>query len=187
NRIRAYAAERIVYMKKILIVFGTRPEAIKMAPVIKAIQQKQDIFSLEVCVTAQHRHMLDQVLTFFDIVPDYDLDLMKGRPDLFDLTAGSLLKLRTVLEQSKPDYVLVHGDTTTSMVASLAAFYKQIPVGHVEAGLRTYNVYAPFPEEINRQLTSRISSVHFAPTESAKRNLLGEGVDSSAVYVTGNT
>ncbi|MGK6349755.1 non-hydrolyzing UDP-N-acetylglucosamine 2-epimerase [Parapedobacter sp. DT-150] len=174
-------------MKKILVVFGTRPEAIKMAPVIKAIQQLREMLSLEVCVTAQHRHMLDQVLSFFEISPDYDLDLMRTKPDLFGLTAGALVKMKEVLETSKPDYVLVHGDTTTSMAASLAAYYMQIPVGHVEAGLRTYDRYAPFPEEINRQLTGRIASLHFAPTTRAKQNLMNEGVAESQIHVTGNT
>lgn len=174
-------------MKKILVVFGTRPEAIKMAPVIRAIQQRKDDFFLEVCVTAQHRYMLDQVLSFFEIVPDYDLDLMRSKPDLFELTAGVLLKMKEVLEASRPDYVLVHGDTTTAMVASLAAYYKQIPVCHVEAGLRTYNAYAPFPEEINRQMTGRIAHLHFAPTLKAKENLIKEGIQASRIQVTGNT
>ncbi|MFC3199215.1 non-hydrolyzing UDP-N-acetylglucosamine 2-epimerase [Parapedobacter deserti] len=174
-------------MKKILVVFGTRPEAIKLAPLIKAIQQRNTDFLLEICVTAQHRYMLDQVLSFFEIVPDYDLDLMRDKPNLFTLTATVLVRMKEVLEASKPDYVLVHGDTTTSMVASLAAYYEQISVCHVEAGLRTHNPYAPFPEEINRQLTGRIAQLHFAPTLKAKENLMREGIDETLIHVTGNT
>lgn len=174
-------------MKNILIVFGTRPEAIKMAPVVKALQACNEEFALKVCVTAQHRYMLDQVLSFFEIVPDYDLDLMLRKPDLYQLTADVLLKMKDVLEDSRPDYVLVHGDTTTSVSVALAAYYMQIPVAHVEAGLRTYNRYAPFPEEINRQLTARIATIHFAPTTAAKNNLLQEGISGEHILVTGNT
>ncbi len=174
-------------MKKILVVFGTRPEAIKMAPLVHALQARTSEFATEICVTGQHRHMLDQVLAFFGIVPDYDLDVMKRHPDLFRLTSDVLLAMKSVLEASLPDYVLVHGDTTTSTAVALAAFYKQIPVGHVEAGLRTHNPYAPFPEEINRQLTSRLAHSHFAPTSRAKANLLREGVPDSQILVTGNT
>lgn len=174
-------------MKKILVVFGTRPEAIKMAPVIKALKTRSDLVELKVCVTAQHRFMLDQVLSFFEIVPDFDLDLMRNKPDLYQLTADVLLKMKGVLEECLPDYVLVHGDTTTSMAVALASYYMRIPVAHVEAGLRTYNRYAPFPEEINRQLTGRIADIHFAPTIQAKKNLLREGVDEDHIHVTGNT
>lgn len=174
-------------MKKILVVFGTRPEAIKMAPVVKALQARASDFATEVCVTAQHRHMLDQVLTFFEIVPDYDLDLMKRQPDLFRLTSDVLLGMKDVLDSSQPDCVLVHGDTTTSTAVALAAFYRKILVGHIEAGLRTYDPYAPFPEEINRQLTGRLAHSHFAPTSGAKANLLREGVPENQVVVTGNT
>lgn len=158
-----------------------------MAPVVKALQARPGEFATEVCVTAQHRHMLDQVLAFFGIVPDYDLDLMKRQPDLFRLTSDVLLGMQGVLEASQPDCVLVHGDTTTSTAVALAAFYKQIPVGHVEAGLRTHNPYAPFPEEINRQLTGRLAHSHFAPTAGAKANLRREGVPEDQVLVTGNT
>lgn len=174
-------------MKKVLVVFGTRPEAIKMAPLVHALQARTSEFTTEVCATGQHRHMLDQVLAFFGIVPDYDLDLMRQQPDLFQLTSDILLAMKGVLEKSQPDYVLVHGDTTTSTMVALAAFYKQIPVGHVEAGLRTDNPYAPFPEEINRQLTSRLAHSHFAPTSRAKSNLLREGVPEGRILVTGNT
>lgn len=158
-----------------------------MAPVVKALQSRANEFVTEVCVTAQHRHMLDQVLSFFGIVPDYDLNLMKGRPDLFRLTSDVLLEMKAVLHTSQPDYVLVHGDTTTSTAVALAAFYCQVPVGHVEAGLRTYERYAPFPEEINRQLTSRLAVCHFAPTSGAKDNLLRENIPESQITVTGNT
>lgn len=158
-----------------------------MAPVVKALQARAHEFATEVCVTAQHRHMLDQVLGFFEIVPDYDLDLMKRQPDLFRLTSDVLLGMKGVLDASQPDCVLVHGDTTTSTAVALAAFYKQIPVGHVEAGLRTHDRYAPFPEEINRQLTGRLAQSHFAPTSGAKANLLREGVPENHVLVTGNT
>ena len=169
---------------KILIVFGTRPEAIKMAPVVKMLEKSLDV---TVCVTAQHREMLDQVLALFEIVPDYDLNIMKQGQDLFDVTSNVLLGLKQVLQEAKPDFVLVHGDTTTSMAASLASFYLQIPVGHVEAGLRTRDIYSPFPEELNRQITSRITSYHFAPTEQARQNLLAEQIPDKKVIVTGNT
>ena len=173
-------------MKKVLIVFGTRPEAIKMAPVVKAFQNDSD-FDAKVCVTAQHREMLDQVLDIFDITPDYDLNIMKAGQDLYDISARVLVEMRPVLQDFKPDVVLVHGDTTTSTLAALAAFYQQIPVGHVEAGLRTHNIYSPWPEEINRQLTGRIASYHFAPTELSKKNLLNENVAEESVLITGNT
>jgi UDP-N-acetylglucosamine 2-epimerase (non-hydrolysing) len=169
---------------KILIVFGTRPEAIKMAPVVKALKKKLDV---SVCVTAQHREMLDQVLNLFQITPDYDLDIMKEGQDLYDLTSNVLQGMKKVLRKSRPNMVLVHGDTTTSAATALAAFYLKIPVGHVEAGLRTYDIYSPFPEEFNRQLTSRIAKYHFAPTEKAKEKLLLEGIKESQMIVTGNT
>jgi UDP-N-acetylglucosamine 2-epimerase (non-hydrolysing) len=171
---------------KVLTVFGTRPEAIKMAPVVLALQQAQGIESL-VCVTAQHRQMLDQVLNLFVIKPDYDLDLMAPNQDLFDITAKVLLGLRDVLRQARPDVVLVHGDTTTCFAAGLATFYENIKLGHVEAGLRTGNLRAPFPEEANRTLVSRLTDYHFAPTQSSKNNLLAEGVEQEAIVVTGNT
>lgn len=171
-------------MRKVLIVFGTRPEAIKMAPVIQALSNKLDV---KVCVTAQHREMLDQVLDLFDISPDYDLDVMKPGQDLFDLTSHVLNGIKKVLTKECPDVVLVHGDTTTTMATAMAAFYMQIPIGHVEAGLRTYNLESPFPEEFNRQLTTRIAKLHFAPTQNARQNLLNEQVADSQIYVTGNT
>ena len=171
-------------MVKILAVFGTRPEAIKMAPVIRALEGH---FDVKICVTAQHRQMLDQVLELFKIIPDYDLDIMQPGQDLFDITSNVLLRMKTVLKTEKPDFVLVHGDTTTSMATAMAAFYLQIPVGHVEAGLRTYDVNSPFPEEFNRQVSSRIVTLHFAPTEIARQNLLEEKVPDSQIYVTGNT
>jgi UDP-N-acetylglucosamine 2-epimerase (non-hydrolysing) len=171
-------------MVKILTVFGTRPEAIKMAPVVHALRKKVDV---KVCVTAQHRQMLDQVLTLFEITPDYDLDIMKPGQDLFDVTSKVLLGIKKILLSVNPDIVLVHGDTTTSMAVSMAAFYLRIPVGHVEAGLRTYDVNSPFPEEFNRQLTSKITELHFAPTEIARQNLLDERVPDSQIFVTGNT
>ncbi|HJB85458.1 MAG TPA: UDP-N-acetylglucosamine 2-epimerase (non-hydrolyzing) [Candidatus Alistipes merdigallinarum] len=174
-------------MKKIMLVFGTRPEAIKMAPLVKAFQKDTDNFQTIVCVTGQHREMLDQVLDIFEITPDYDLNIMKQGQDLYDVTARVLTGLRDVLKESHPDIVLVHGDTTTSMVAALAAFYQQIPVGHVEAGLRTHNIYSPWPEEINRQLTGRVATYHFAPTPLSKRNLLAEGVAEEQIFVTGNS
>ena len=160
---------------KILLVFGTRPEAIKMAPLVKAFESNSK-FDVEVCVTAQHREMLDQVLDLFEIKPDYDLDLMKPGQDLSDITSRVILGMREVLANSKPDYVLVHGDTTTSMAAALAAFYQQIKVGHVEAGLRTHDIYSPWPEEMNRQISSRITDLHFAPTTTSRDNLVAENV-----------
>lgn len=173
-------------MAKILLVFGTRPEAIKMAPLVLEMKQHVDL-ETEVCVTGQHREMLDQVLDLFDIKPDYDLNIMKSNQDLYDVTSAVVLGMRSILEKSQPDIVLVHGDTTTSMAAALAAFYKRIAVGHVEAGLRTYDIYSPWPEEVNRQLTSRIATYNFAPTETAKRNLMNEGVAAEKIEVTGNT
>lgn len=171
---------------KVLSVFGTRPEAIKMAPLVKALAA-DDFFNAKVCVTAQHREMLDQVLDLFEIKPDYDLNLMKEGQDLYDITSGVLLGLRDVLKEFKPDMVLVHGDTATTFAASLAAFYQQIPIGHVEAGLRTGNLYSPWPEEANRVLTGRLAAVHFAPTERNKNALLYERVSESTITVTGNT
>ncbi len=174
-------------MKKVLIVFGTRPEAIKMAPVVKVFKTDNTNFETKVCITAQHREMLDQVLKIFDIVPDYDLNIMKAGQDLYDISSRVLLEMRPILKEFKPDIVLVHGDTTTSSMAALAAFYAQIPVGHVEAGLRTHNIYSPWPEEMNRQITGRIATYHFAPTQRSKENLLAEGVDEKKIFVTGNT
>lgn len=174
-------------MRTILLVFGTRPEAIKMAPLVKKLQSVPDKFKAVVCVTAQHRQMLDQVLHIFDIVPDYDLDIMKPNQDLYDVTSRVLLGMRDVLKEVQPDLVLVHGDTTTSTAAALAAFYQQIPVGHVEAGLRTGNIYSPWPEEMNRQITGRITTHHFAPTPLAKQNLLNENVREDQIIITGNT
>ena len=174
-------------MKTILLVFGTRPEAIKMAPLVKTLQAQPEKFRTIVCVTAQHRQMLDQVLRIFDIAPDYDLDIMKPNQDLYDVTTRVLIGMRDVLNEVKPDVVLVHGDTTTSTAAALASFYQQIPVGHVEAGLRTYDIYSPWPEEMNRQLTGRIATYHFAPTPLAKHNLLRENVAENRIIVTGNT
>lgn len=174
-------------MKKILLVFGTRPEAIKMAPLVKEFQKYSEKFKTIVCVTGQHREMLDQVLHIFEIVPDYDLNIMKQGQDLYDVTARVLTGMRDVLKEVQPDVVLVHGDTTTSTAAALAAFYQQIPVGHVEAGLRTHNIYSPWPEEMNRQITGRIATYHFAPTPLSKQNLLAEGVKEEHIYVTGNT
>ena len=174
-------------MKKIMLVFGTRPEAIKMAPLVKEFQKHPGEFRTMVCVTGQHREMLDQVLHIFDIRPDYDLNIMKQGQDLYDVTARVLTGMRDVLKEAAPDAVLVHGDTTTSTTAALAAFYQQIPVGHVEAGLRTHNIYSPWPEEMNRQLTGRIATYHFAPTPLSKSNLLKENVSESMVTVTGNT
>ena len=174
-------------MKKILLVFGTRPEAIKMAPLVKKLQANPKEFQTIVCVTGQHREMLDQVLRLFDITPDYDLNIMKPNQDLYDITSRILLGMRDVFREVQPDIVLVHGDTTTSMATALAAFYQQIPVGHVEAGLRTGNIYSPWPEEMNRLMTGRISTVHFSPTPLAKQNLLQEHVDEAKIVVTGNT
>lgn len=173
--------------KKIMLVFGTRPEAIKMAPLVKEFQKYPDKFKTIVCVTGQHREMLDQVLRIFEIVPDYDLNIMKQGQDLYDVTSRVLLGMRDVLKEVQPDIVLVHGDTTTSTAAALAAFYQQIPVGHVEAGLRTHNIYSPWPEEMNRQLTGRIATYHFAPTPLSKQNLLAENVKPEQIAVTGNT
>ena len=174
-------------MKKVMLVFGTRPEAIKMAPLVKEFQKHPDEFQTIVCVTGQHREMLDQVLHIFEITPDYDLNIMKQGQDLYDVTARVLLGMRDVLKEARPDVVLVHGDTTTSTAAALAAFYQQIPVGHVEAGLRTHNIYSPWPEEMNRQLTGRIATYHFAPTPLSRQNLLTEAVQESHITVTGNT
>lgn len=174
-------------MRKIMLVFGTRPEAIKMAPLVKEFQKHPEQFETLVCVTGQHREMLDQVLQIFDIKPDYDLNIMKHGQDLYDVTARVLVGMRNVLDEVHPDVVLVHGDTTTSTAAALAAFYRQIPVGHIEAGLRTHNIYSPWPEEINRQLTGRIATYHFAPTQLSRKNLLQENVYDSKIIVTGNT
>ncbi len=174
-------------MKKILIVFGTRPEAIKMAPLVKAFEKYTDTFKTKVCVTAQHREMLDQVLDLFEITPDYDLDIMKPGQDLYDVTSNVLLGMKTVLTDFKPDVVFVHGDTSTTFAAALAAFYQQIRVAHVEAGLRTGDVYSPWPEEANRQLTTQITAYHFAPTTTSKENLLKENVFEKSIEVTGNT
>lgn len=173
--------------KKVMLVFGTRPEAIKMAPLVKEFQKHPNEFETIVCVTGQHREMLDQVLTIFDIKPDYDLNIMKQGQDLYDVTSRVLLGMRDVLKVSLPDVVLVHGDTTTSMAAALAAFYQQIPVGHVEAGLRTHNIYSPWPEEMNRQITGRIATFDFAPTTLSKQNLIGENISDDKIIVTGNT
>ena len=174
-------------MKRIMLVFGTRPEAIKMAPLVKEFQKHPLDFETVVCVTGQHREMLDQVLHIFDIRPDYDLNIMKQGQDLYDVTARVLTGMRDVLKENRPDVVLVHGDTTTSTAAALAAFYQQIPVGHVEAGLRTHNIYSPWPEEMNRQITGRIASYDFAPTPLSKSNLLKENVSEDKITVTGNT
>lgn len=174
-------------MKKIMLVFGTRPEAIKIAPLVKEFQKYPEKFKTVVCVTGQHREMLDQVLHIFEITPDYDLNIMKKGQDLYDVTARVLMGMRDVLKEVLPDVVLVHGDTTTSMAAALAAFYQQIPIGHVEAGLRTYNIYNPWPEEMNRLITGRIATYHFSPTPLSRQNLLDEGVKESAIIVTGNT
>lgn len=173
-------------MKKVMCVFGTRPEAIKMAPVVKAIEQNENLQSI-VTVTAQHREMLDQVLQLFQIIPDYDLNLMKQGQTLTDITAGVLRGLEDILKKEQPDLVLVHGDTTTTFAAALAAFYQQIPVGHVEAGLRSGNMYSPYPEEANRKLTGVMTSLHFSPTPEARQNLLRENADDSKIFVTGNT
>lgn len=174
-------------MKKIMLVFGTRPEAIKMAPLVKEFQKHQEDFQTIVCVTGQHREMLDQVLQIFDIKPDYDLNIMKQGQDLYDVTARVLTGMRDVLKEVQPDVVLVHGDTSTSTASALAAFYQQIPVGHVEAGLRTHNIYSPWPEEMNRLITGRIATFHFSPTPLSRQNLLDEGVKEDAITVTGNT
>ena len=174
-------------MKKILLVFGTRPEAIKMAPLVKEFLMNSDKFDTKVCVTAQHREMLDQVLDFFEIVPEFDLNLMKPGQNLYTLTADVIVSMKPILEDFRPDYVFVHGDTTTSTSTAIAAFYAGSKVCHVEAGLRTFDKWSPFPEEMNRQLTGRLTDFHFAPTEQAKQNLLNEGVNSDAIFVTGNT
>ncbi len=174
-------------MKKVLLVFGTRPEAIKMCPLVKEFQKHPEEFETVVCVTGQHREMLDQVLQIFDVKPDYDLNIMKQGQDLYDVTARVLVGMRDILDTVKPDVVLVHGDTTTSMAAAMAAFYRQIPVGHVEAGLRTHNLYSPWPEEMNRQVTGRIAEYDFAPTPLSRQNLLDEGVSEDKITVTGNT
>ena len=174
-------------MKKILLTFGTRPEAIKMAPLILELNKHRDKVKTIVCVTGQHREMLDQVLSIFKIKPDYDLNIMKKGQDLYDITSKVLLGLRDIFKQTQPDIVLVHGDTTTSMAAALAAYYQQIPVGHVEAGLRTYNIYSPWPEEINRQLIGRISNYNFSPTSTSSTNLINEGVNEEIIHITGNT
>mgnify|MGYP000554190411 CR=1 FL=1 len=174
-------------MIKSLIIFGTRPEAIKMAPLVKAFKNNSKLFEIRVCVTAQHREMLDQVLTFFDIIPDYDLNLMKPGQNLYRLTSDIISGMKPVLEKFNPDYVFVHGDTTTTMAASIASFYSGAKVCHVEAGLRTYNKLSPFPEEINRHITSRICDFHFAPTETSKKNLLKENISENSILVTGNT
>ena len=173
-------------MKKVLMVFGTRPEAIKMAPLAIELEKCADL-DVEICVTAQHRQMLDQVLELFELEPEYDLDLMQPGQDLYDITTRALLGLRDVFTRAEPDLVLVHGDTTTTFAASLAAFYQRIPVGHVEAGLRTGNIYSPWPEEINRKLTGSLTKLHFAPTEKAQNNLLVENVSQDDIFVTGNT
>lgn len=173
-------------MKKILLVFGTRPEAIKMCPLVNELKTREGIKTV-VCVTGQHRQMLDQVLETFRVVPDYDLSIMKDRQTLFDVTTNILSRIKEVLEAEKPDVVLVHGDTSTTFVTALACFYLQIPVGHVEAGLRTYNIYSPYPEEFNRQAVSIISSYNFAPTELSRQNLIQEGKKAESIYVTGNT
>ncbi len=174
-------------MKRILIVFGTRPEAIKMCPLVKEFKKYPKDFETIVCVSGQHREMLDQVLQIFDVKPDYDLNIMKQGQDLYDVTARVLIGMRDILDTVKPDVVLVHGDTTTSTAAALAAFYRQIPVGHVEAGLRTHNIYSPWPEEMNRQITGRIATYDFSPTPLSRQNLLDEGVLPEKIMVTGNT
>jgi len=177
--------ERI--LKKILLVFGTRPEAIKMAPLVLAMKAHSEISDIKVCVTAQHREMLDQVLQIFDIVPDYDLDIMKPGQDLYDITSNILLGMKEILSEYQPDIIFVHGDTTTTLATSLSAFYQKIPVAHVEAGLRTGDLYSPWPEEANRKLTGVLAKYHFAPTEMSRENLMKEGIVSSRIFVTGNT
>ncbi|OAK67610.1 non-hydrolyzing UDP-N-acetylglucosamine 2-epimerase [Lederbergia galactosidilytica] len=173
-------------MKKVMVVFGTRPEAIKMCPLVKELKSRETLETI-VCVTGQHREMLDQVLDAFHVTPDYDLSIMKSKQTLFDVTIGILDKMRDVLEEVKPDVVLVHGDTSTTFVTALACFYLQIPVGHVEAGLRTYNIYSPYPEEFNRQAVGIVAKYNFAPTEMSKENLIKEGKDPASIYITGNT
>lgn len=173
-------------MKKVMLVFGTRPEAIKMCPLVNELKSRTEIQTV-VCVTGQHRQMLDQVLAAFDVTPDYDLSIMKQQQTLFDVTTGILTRIKTVLEEVRPDVVLVHGDTSTTFVTALACFYLQIPIGHVEAGLRTYNIHSPYPEEFNRQAVGIVAQYHFAPTQKAAENLLREGKDADRIYVTGNT
>lgn len=170
-----------------MLVFGTRPEAIKMAPLVKAFQKRSHEFKTIVCVSGQHREMLDQVLNLFEIKPDYDLNIMKVGQDLYDVTSGVLMGMRDVLEKATPDFIMVHGDTTTSAAAALAAYYKRIPVGHVEAGLRTNDIYSPWPEEVNRQIIGRIATYHFTPTRLSYENLIKENVESDKIYITGNT
>ena len=174
-------------MKKVMLVFGTRPEAIKICPLVNEFKKHPDKFETIVCVTGQHRQMLDQVLEAFNVVPQYDLSIMKEKQTLFDITTNILNRIKEVLEKERPDVVLVHGDTSTTFVTALACFYMQIPVGHVEAGLRTYNIYSPYPEEFNRQAVSIISAYNFAPTELSKQNLIKEGKDENTIYITGNT
>lgn len=186
KKISTFAA-KLANMKKIMLVFGTRPEAIKMAPLAIELKRDKENFATIICVTGQHREMLDQVLDIFEIKPDYDLNIMKQGQDLYDVTCRVLLGMRDVLQKERPDMVLVHGDTTTSTAAALAAFYQQIPVGHVEAGLRTHNIYSPWPEEMNRQLTGRITTYHFSPTPLSRQNLLDEGISEENITVTGNT
>lgn len=174
-------------MIKILLIFGTRPEAIKMAPLIKEFEKYPEFFKSVICVTGQHREMLDQVLNIFDIKPDFNLKIMKQGQDLYDITTCILTGIRDVINSQKPDLILVHGDTTTCMVSSISSFYQQIPIGHIEAGLRTNNIYNPWPEELNRQITSRIAKYHFAPTELSKKNLINENISENSIFITGNT
>jgi UDP-N-acetylglucosamine 2-epimerase (non-hydrolysing) len=174
-------------VKKIMIIFGTRPEAIKLCPLVRELKEHADIFKLAVCVTAQHREMLDQVLKVFDVIPDFDLNLMRDNQTLFDITCSCLRETGTIIQKVRPDMVIVQGDTTTTFVSSLAAYYHRIPVGHVEAGLRTGNKYSPFPEEINRKITGVIADLHFPPTQKSKENLLSEGISEDKIVVTGNT
>ncbi len=177
---------KVDFMKKIMLVFGTRPEAIKMCPLVNELKSRENVQTV-VCVSGQHRQMLDRVLEAFNVVPDYDLSIMKEKQTLFDITTGILERIKAVLEEVRPDVVLVHGDTSTTFVTALACFYMQIPVGHVEAGLRTYNIYSPYPEEFNRQAVGIISKYNFAPTELSRQNLINEGKNESTIYVTGNT
>lgn len=174
-------------LKKILLVFGTRPEAIKMAPLVQKFKEHGNEFETKICITAQHREMLDQVLHLFRIQPDFDLNIMKSAQNLYDITSEILIGIKQVLEEFQPDIVFVHGDTTTSMAAALASYYKKIDVAHIEAGLRTYNIYSPYPEEMNRQLTSKIAKWHFTPTIEAQNNLLQEGIEKKKIFLTGNT
>lgn len=173
-------------MKKVMLIFGTRPEAIKMCPLVKELKTRKNL-NVKVCVTGQHKEMLQQVLDCFKVIPDYNLEIMKDKQTLFDITTNIISKIKPVLDKEKPDIILVHGDTTTTFVTALCAFYMQIPVGHIEAGLRTYNLYSPYPEEFNRQATGIIAKYHFAPTEKARQNLLNEGKNENSIYVTGNT